>query len=250
MSFLKSLLASLILLACFTSFTAHAGGTPHWVHYKLLQQNPKLPKKVVVLPVNVEVIEVTAGDVQEEVPEWSEKAGENIFKSVSEAIRKIPGLTEVNTPRFNKKFGKVVNEHLALYKLVVNTASDIGWKQKIRHFDYSIGNGLSKLRKMTGADAAVLVYGRDHVSTAGRKTKAVLSHIPIINIFTGRTPRLGDSFVHVGIVDLRTGDLLWMNSEYRDDSSDLREFDSAQDFVKTVFNWYPGIERYRKAYLK
>jgi len=249
LSGIKSKLTALLLLSCSTLLTAHASTTPHWVHYRLLQQNPALPKKVIVLPVNVEVIEVTAGDVQEEVPEWSEKAAGNIYKSVSAAIKKIPGLKQIGIPQLSKNYTKVVNEHLALYKVVVNTASKISWKQKIRHFDYSIGSGLSVLGKMTGADAAILVYGRDHVSTAGRKTKAVLSHIPIINIFTGQTPRLGDSFVHIGIVDLKTGDLLWMNSEYRDDSSDLREPESADDIINAVFTWYPGIKRYRNAYL-
>jgi len=205
-----------MLLTSIASFDALSAETPHWVHYKLLQGKPKLPKKVVVLPVNIEVIEVTAGGVKEEVPEWSSAASENVIKSLSAAIKKAPSLKEVKAPNFKGKTADMINEHLALYKLVVNTASDVGWKHKARRFDYGIGEGLSKLRKMTGADAAILVYGRDHVSTAGRKTKAVLSYIPIINIFTGNTPALGDSFVHVGIVDLKTGELLWMNREYRD----------------------------------
>lgn len=246
----KTVITAVLLLACTVSFDVLSAETPHWVHYKLLQNESKLPKKVVVLPINVEVIEVTAGGVKEEVPEWSAAADENVFKSLSAAIKKAPGLTEVKAPDFRGKTSKMISEHLALYKLVVNTATDVGWKHKIRRFDYGIGNGLSKLRKMTGADAAILVYGRDHVSTAGRKTKAVLSYIPIVNIFTGNTPTLGDSFIHVGIVDLKTGDLLWMNSEYRDDSSDLRESADTTDIVNTVFEWYPGIEKYRDAYIK
>lgn len=245
----KSVITAVLLLACIASFGVQAGETPHWVHYKLLQDKPKLPKKVVILPVNVEVIEVTAGGVKEEVPEWSVTAGDNVIKSLSAAIKKAPGLKEVKARNFKGKTAKMVSEHLALYKLVVNTATDVGWKHKIRRFDYGIGSGLEKLRKMTGADAAILVYGRDHVSTAGRKTKAVLSYIPIINIFTGNTPELGDSFVHVGIVDLKTGDLLWMNSEYRDDSSDLRNAGDTTEIVDTVFEWYPGIEKYRDAYI-
>lgn len=239
-----------MLLSCTVTFEVLSAETPHWVHYKLLQDKPKLPKKVVVLPVNIEVIEVTAGGVKEEVPEWSSAASENVIKSLSAAIKKTPNLKEVKAPNFKGKTANMINEHLALYKLVVNTALDVGWEHKVRRFDYGIGKGLSKLRKITGADAAILVYGRDHVSTAGRKTKAVLSYIPIVNIFTGNTPSLGDSYVHVGVVDLKTGNLLWMNSEYRDDSSDLRKLNDTTEIVNTVFEWYPGIEKYRDAYVK
>lgn len=239
-----------LLLACALPLAVQAADTPHWVHYKLLQSNPKLPKKVVVLPVNVEVMEVTAGGVKEEVPEWSAKASKNVFKSLSAAIGKEPTLKEVRAPKLSGESAAVVDEHMALYKLVVNTASSTTWQHKIRRFDYGIGPGLTKLRNMTGADAAVMVYGRDYVSTAGRKAKAVAGNIPIINIFTGPPPELGHSYIHIGVVDLRTGDLLWMNSEYRDGASNLQDYEDANDIIKTIFEWYPGIEKYRKVYVK
>ena len=229
---------------------SYAASTPHWVHYKLLQSNPQLPKKVVVLPVNIEVLEVTAGGVKEEVPAWSTEASNNVLKSLSAAIKNDPTLQEVKTPRFSKKAASVVDEHMALYKLVVNTASNVGWQHKIRRFDYGIGPGLTSLRRQTGADAAVMVYGRDHVSTAGRKAKAVAGNIPILNIFTGPPPKLGHSYIHIGVVDLKTGDLLWMNSEYREGASNLRDYDDANEIITTIFEWYPGIEKYRKVYVK
>jgi len=239
-----------MFLALTLSLTAQAASTPHWVHYKLLQSNPTLPKKVVVLPVNIEVLEVTAGGVKEEVPEWSTEASKNVFKSLSAVIKKDATLKEVKPPRLSNKSAAVVDEHMALYKLVVNTASNISWPHKVRRFDYSIGPGLKALRRATGADAALMVYGRDHVSTAGRKAKAVAANIPIVNIFTGPPPKLGHSYIHIGMVDLRTGDLLWMNSDYREGASNLRDYDDANDIISSIFEWYPGIEKYRKVYVK
>jgi hypothetical protein len=52
------------------------------------------------------------------------------------------------------------------------------------------------------------------------------------------------------VVDLRTGDLLWVNSEYRDGSTNLRDPSDAAKMVDAVFDWYPGIEKYRAAYVK
>ncbi len=230
-----------------------AADTPHWVHYKWLLNNPSLPKKVMILPVNIEVVEVTAGGVEEKVPEWSQEASRNVFKALSMAIKKQQAMREATAPKFSGATAGNVDEHLALYKLVVNTASRNGgdsWGHKIRRFDYSIGPGLRTVADQTGADAAIMVYGRDVVSTAGRKARAIVGNIPIVNIFTGPAPELGHSYIHVGMVDLRTGDLLWMNSNYRTDSTNLRDPEDAAKMVNAIFEWYPGIESYRSAYAK
>lgn len=238
------------MLLTFLPLAPQAAGTPHWVHYKWLAGHPTLPKKVVVLPVDIEVVEVTAGGVEEKVPDWSHEASQSVFKAVSAAIGKQQAMKEVTAPRLSGVAEANLDEHLALYKLVVNTAAKIPWEHKVKRFDYGIGPGLRAIADQTGADAAVMVYGRDYASTAGRKARAVVGHIPIVNIFTGPAPQLGHSFIHVGVVDLRTGDLLWMNSEYREGSTNLRDPDDAAKMVRAVFDWYPGIERYRSAYLK
>ncbi len=209
-----------------------AGGTPHWVHYKWLMSNPTLPKKVVVLPIDIKVVEVTAGGVEETVPDWSKEASQSVFKAVSAAITKQPGVKAITAPQFSGASAANFDEHLALYKLVVNTAARNPWAEQ------------------TGADVAIMVYGRDYASTAGRKALAVAGNIPIVNIFTGPAPQLGHSFIHVGVVDLRTGDLLWMNSEYRKGSTNLRDPNDAAKMIDAVFEWYPGIEKYRAAYLR
>jgi hypothetical protein len=226
-----------------------AADTPHWVHYKWLSGNPTLPRKVVVLPVNIEVVEVSAGGVEEKVPDWSKEASQSVFKALSAAIAK-QGLKELAAPQFAGDSAANVDEHLALYKLVVGTASSTGWRHKIKRFDYSIGPGLRAVADNSGVDVAIMVYGRDYVSTAGRKARAVAGNIPIVNIFTGPAPQLGFSYIHVGVVDLRTGDLLWMNSNYREGSTNLRDPGDAAKMVNEIFKWYPGIDSYRKTYLR
>jgi hypothetical protein len=242
-------LATSMLLAV-VPLALQAAGTPHWVHYKWLMTNPTLPKKVVVLPIDIKVVEVTAGGVEETVPDWSKEASQSVFKAVSAAIAKQPGMKEIAAPQFSAASAANVDEHIALYKLVVNTAARIPWQHKARRFDYGIGSGLRAMAEQTGADAAIMVYGRDYASTTGRKARAVVGHVPIVNIFTGPAPQLGHSFIRVGVVDLRTGDLLWMNSQYREGSTNLRDPNDAAKMVNAVFDWYPGIEKYREAYVK
>lgn len=238
------------LVALTFAGAAQAASTPHWVHYRLLNDASALPKKVVVLPANIEVYEVNAGDVSEVVPEWSAEASRAILKALSESIKADKTLNEVAYPRLASPTAAMVDEHMALYKLVVNTAVNTDLEHKIRRFDYSIGPGLGALQRETGADAAVIVYGRDYVSTAGRKAKAVLGNIPFVNAVTGPAPSLGRSFVRIGVIDLRTGDLLWLNSELRGSTSNLRDPSDAQDVIRSLFEWYPGIEKYRKVYVQ
>lgn len=226
---------------------AQAADAPDWVHYKLLDKETALPKKVVVLPADVEVYEVTAGDVSEEVPEWSAEAGKNVLKALSEALGSDKSLNEVGFPRLSPAGSAVVDEHMALYKLVANAIdNNYDLEHKTKRFDYSIGPGLNALQRETGADAAVIVYGRDYVSTAGRKAKAVLGTIPVVNAFTGPAPRLGRSWIGIGFIDLRTGDILWLKSEGRGSTSNLRDFADAKDIISSIFEWYPGIEAYRE----
>ena len=239
-------LAALLLAGLLTP--AHAGDTPHWVHYRLLNGQAHLPKKVVIMPVSVRMYEVTAGGVQEEVREWSTQAETNVHKAISALLAKKGGIQEVALPRLSASERAAIDEHMALYKLVANTVPNSGLHHKLRRFDYGIGPGLNALLARTGADAVLMVYGNDYASTAGRKTKAVLGKIPIVNIFTGGEVELGHSFVHLGFIELKSGDLLWMNSEYRQGSSNLRDYDDAEDLIEAIFDWYPGIERYREQY--
>lgn len=239
-----------LLVAASQPLAAQAASTPHWVHYKLLGNANALPKKVVVLPANIKVYEVTAGDVSEEVPEWSAEVSKNVLKALSETIKSDKSLSEVGFPRLAPVSAAVVEEHIALYKLVADTAVSTELDHKVRRFDFSIGPGLATLQRETGADAAIMVYGRDYVSTAGRKAKAVLGNLPIVGAFTGPPPALGRSWVGIGVIDLRTGDLLWLNNETRGSTSNLRDAADAKDIIRSIFEWYPGIEKYRKVYVK
>lgn len=229
---------------------AYAGDTPHWVHYRLLNKTASLPKKILIIPASIRMYEVTAGGVKEEVPDWSAEASKNVLKATAAAFAAKGGTQEVPMPSLSAAERALVDEHMALYKLVANSMPNRLMMHKIRRFDYGIGPGLASVLARSGADALVMVHGRDYASTAGRKTKAVLGKIPIVNIFTGGEVQLGHSFVHIGVIDLKTGDLLWMNSEYREGTSNMREYDDVEDQMAALFKWYPGIEEYREYYVE
>jgi len=231
------------------SLEASAAKPNYRVHYTLVaSKHPQLPKKLVILPVNIEVREKTFGGVREVVDKWSEQASRNIFQSLGQYAKSNKSLMLVPTPHFSSSESATITEHLALYRQVVNAASwatrtEPVWKHKLSKFDYTIGSGLNFVRSKTGADTALLVYGEDEVSTAGAAAATVVSKV------FGGTRQFGYSYIHLGLVDLRTGNLLWLNSAYKGASGDLRTPETAKKMISDIFEVYPGIEKYRSAYV-
>lgn len=249
MGFNRLIVAGVVGSLLLFSVGASAAKLNYRVHYSLVNaKHPRLPKRVVILPVNIVVKEKTFGGVSEKVDKWSDQASTNIFRALADYTKGNKSISLLATPRLSSRENAIVTEHLALYKKVVNTASWATrvppvWTQKLRRFDYTIGSGLNFLRNKTGADTALLVYGEDQVSTAGRKAAATMAAV-----FGGSTD-FGHSYIHLGLVDLRTGNLLWINSAYKGATGDLRRAADAEKMVKTIFEAYPGIDKYRRTYV-
>jgi hypothetical protein len=231
------------------SAEASAARPIYRVHYSLVAAaKPKLPKKLIVLPVNIQVKERTYGGVSEVVDKWSEQASRNIFRALGNYAKSNKSMSLVRTPNFTSSQNSRITEHLALYRKVVNAASwatrtQPVWEHKLKKFDYTIGSGLNFIRNKTGADTALLVYGEDEVLTAGAAAATVASKI------FGGTRQFGQSYIHLGLVDLRTGNILWLNSAYKGASGDLRTLSTAKQMVNEIFEDYPGIKQYRSAYV-
>lgn len=217
------------------------------IHHSLLESpQAKAPKKLLVLPVDVVINEVTAGGVSEEVADWSRKGSENVLSALRKQVRgdnkKLNQIQLVDAPTFADRDASNVKQHLALYRRVAGTVFDTtygqgAWPHKIYKFDYTLGNGLKSVADRTGADAALIVIGEDSVSTTGRKIAA----------FFMDSVSYGHSFLSAAIVNLRTGDILWFNYIYAYKSTDLREPDDAAKLVAQLFEEYPGIEQYKEA---
>lgn len=215
-------------------------------HYRFVESPQTYsPKKVVLLPVQMTIKEVTAGGVSEEVPTWSKQGSANVREALASYFRseKQKRVQLVDMPKLSDQESENVRQHIALYREVASSAVDktygqqnaAMWRHKIQKFDYTLGSGLKSLAQRTGADSAVIVVGEDTVSTTGRKIAAFLMD----------SVSYGHSFLSVGIVNLNTGDIIWFNYAFEYKSMDLREAKDAQAMVARVFDEYPGIERYK-----
>jgi len=215
------------------------------VHYTLKEHPDSRPlRQVVLLPVDVDVKEMSAGGVQEEVPEWSRKAEENIRSALlvsKDSGGRCCATRVVDSSTLTPEERETLEEHLALFNTVaanaiwVDLPGNSAWHFKSEHFDYTLGSGLSFLKTRYGVDAGLIILGEDVVSTGGRKAMAVLGATVGIGVPMGHSILVG------GLVDFETGDLLWLNRTTSYGAADLRDPASCLDLARKLMENYPGM---------
>lgn len=235
-------LAALLVAAWLGGGCATSRPTLERFHYSLTNGTGRAwPDKLVLVPVEVQILELSAGGVIEEVPGWSYLARTNI----TSAIRKMAAAKKISVilaPGDGDPATLAsVKEHVALYDLASHalyqhSTPALGphyWPAKAARLDYTVGAGLRDLRQQWGADAALIVTGESTYATGGRKATAVAA------AFLGVELSLGHSYLHAGVVDLETGDILWTNVHSRFPFPDLRRSANARLAIEALFSGFP-----------
>lgn len=244
------LFAALSILVLF--LTGCMAPPKHRVHHSLTDKPPKpMPTRVVLLPIDITVSEVSMGGVVEEVEAWSKQAADNMEQALKKYAASSRKFEIVPIAKLTEKERDIVDEHRALYDRVALNAfiytsaqyGAMGWDYKVKHFDYTLGDGLAFLRKRTGADAAFVVVGADEISSSGRKAAIAISRV----ISLGGGMRSGSTYLTAGLVDLKTGDVLWLNSGANEGGRDLREAEDAAAMIENLLEAFPGLEPFLQA---
>ncbi len=222
-----------------------ATGPGYKLHYTLKDDHASRPiKRAVLMPVDVDVSEMSMGGSVEEVPEWSEQAEDNVRKAVlfvRDPSENKVFVRQVDSSSLQPDEQKKLEEHLALFAIVASNAiwteqpGNSAWQFKQEHFDYTIGTGMSFLKDKYDIDAGLIVVGEDVISSSGRKTAAVVGAVFGVGVPLGYTVLVG------GLVDFRTGDVLWLNHVIQSGSLDLRDAEDARNFALSLMKGYPGL---------
>ncbi len=84
------------------------------------------------------------------------------------------------------------------------------------------------------ADYALFIYNKDAYGSTGRKILQVVALLgPRIAI------KSGEHKGAAGLVDLKTGDLMWLNADFAI-GGDVREVDGAEKRVRQLLEDFPG----------
>ncbi len=190
-----------------------------------------LPTRLIVIPPEITISHLTvSGDVVDD-PDRSHRATNLLYQVItsSEQAKSHPMLLPL--PTLSHQHMATLNEHRALYSEVAGTALTYSrlWESKKAQFDYTIGPGLNFLTDLTSAEAAIFIHGFDVNSTHGRQALFVAGSI------IGITPGLGTSNTLVSIVDLKSGDLLWMTQI---NPGDFEDQEDNQQLLQDIMNRY------------
>lgn len=205
--------------------------------------------KIVVFRPDVTVGSLRVGGLDEVNAEWTQAARTNIQNALQSA-----GETRAANMVFLDEFeganGDAVNAYRGLFEAVaasIFTHATMGQnlptklvpnpdpKARKRYaMDWTLGEGTAQLRDITGGDYAMFLFTKDSYGDAGRKVAQFL----MAGIFGAYIP----AGVHIGyaaLVDLRTGNVVWFNSDLAM-GGDPREVEGATKRVGQLLSGFPA----------
>ena len=221
-----------------TSAPAHAqlGGT----EATAVREGFEVPRgdvTVLVFRPHVSVGSQTAGGMNEPNVEWTEAARAHMAAALRDEAR-ARGVRFAYVDDPEGPLEETFANYSALFRTVAQTAfqhslfpgSRLPTKRK--RFDYTLGEGVAPLRSL-GGDYALFFYTHDSYGSTGRK---LLQGLGLV-LGGGLLP----SGVHVGyagLVDLKTGDMLWLNADVQM-GGDVRTADGARKRVAQLLEEFP-----------
>ena len=198
------------------------------------------PATVVVFRPDVQVGTLTTGGVDEANADWTSNARQLIEASLRRN-NSVAGAKIVFPADPEGDDGAYLAEYRSLFTAVANAIQQYKLfpgnrlpTKKGDVFDYTLGNGTSRIAQMTGADYALFVFTHDAYGSSGRKTAQIFGAMFGIAIVPG---------IHIGyagLVDLKTGDVIWLNADPQM-GGDVRTPEGADKRVRQLLNGFPGM---------
>lgn len=198
--------------------------------------------RVVLMPLDIELSELTAAGLKEPKADWTNAARINVTKALEAYLAK----RELTLRRYRQpRDPKSVARDVQIEKL----QSVVGGTILVHHYDqtnrlpskkgkmdWTLGSTTRQLGSQQKAEFALFVFLRDSYATAGRKAAVVASNI--IGIIG--TPRVsgGERIGFASLVDLRDGKVVWFNVLYSD-TGDMREAAPAANVINNLMDGFP-----------
>jgi hypothetical protein len=193
----------------------------------------KIPT-IVVMPLDVELAQLTAGGFPEPHADWTEAAHKHMRAALeAEARSRNIKLTyfdgERGPPEDRETSLDLVKLHRAVGGSILVHQYLPGFElpSKEGRFDWSLGPSVAAISRSHEADYALFLFVRDSYSTAGRVA------VMVVAALFGAGVEGGSQIGFASVVDLKTGDIVWFNRLARP-SGDLRTPDAAAETVRVL----------------
>jgi hypothetical protein len=196
--------------------------------------------RVLVFRPDVHVGEQTTGGLNQPNADWTNEARLELTKALakmqadrSNEMKMMPELTGDDNALMSdyRSLFKAVADAVISHKLFPGNRLPT----KKERFDWTLGSEARKLGDIGGGDYGLFLYTYDSYGSTGRKVAQVLGMLAGFG---------GSSGVHLGyagLVDLKTGDLIWINADI-EMGGDVRTPEGATKRIKQLLEEFPGRE--------
>ncbi|MEO9469319.1 hypothetical protein [Parasphingorhabdus sp.] len=199
---------------------------------------------ILVFRPDISVGEQSTGGLNEPNVEWTETARTLLTDELTKA-----DVTNqhrfVFLPEYEGEDGKLVSDYRNLFKAVTNAVlthklfvgNRLPTKKQVESLEYNMGSGTQKLADLGGGQYGLFFYTYDSYGSAGRKAAQAVGMLGCIIGACVIVPS-GVHIGYAGLVDLQTGDLVWVNAD-GSMGGDVREEEGAQKRVSQLLEEFP-----------
>lgn len=180
--------------------------------------------RVLLMPLDVELAELTAGGLAEPHADWTQAAQKNITEALRAALQEKDAVlvhyAPVQEPDRLYRHEQFIKLHNAVSEAILfHRSRENGFRLVAKHgkLDWSLGEDAKLLREGFHADYALFITVLDTYSSGGRALlSVVLSALYLFPVLPGS----GQQGL-ASLVDLRDGSLVWFN-RFASQTGDLR----------------------------
>lgn len=196
--------------------------------------------RIVLMRPSIRAGAQSTGGMFEPNADWTEQARENIGRALARAQG---GLGNVVTD-YAEPVGAdpaLIAEYQELFSAVAGSVIEFQFfpgnrlptKKRKGQFEWGLGADVGKLPGLEGADYALFITTEDQFGSTGRKILQLFAAVARVSV------KSGEHKGYAGLVDLRTGELVWLNADLAM-GGDVREADGAEKRVSQLLEGFPG----------
>ncbi len=192
--------------------------------------------KILLMPVDIEICELTIAGMCEPSASWTQNSKNNIITSFKEILAKRNAvLIEYKENNENDQLIQLIKLHTQIGQEIINNEYGPFELPTKKEFNWSMGRKVNSLKKKYKSDYAIFIYFRDQYSS----TERVIYNIVTAVLFPGIIPMGGSQLAFASLVNLTNGEITWFNGYYRS-FGDVRSLEKARGTVNKLFEEFPG----------
>jgi hypothetical protein len=182
----------------------------------------------------------STGGMFEPNADWTQQARENIAKALADTQTTLGNVVVPHEEGIGEE-APLAAQYSHLFSSVAESVIEYQFfpgnrlptKVHRNEFEWGVGPGLARLQSLQGADYALFINTEDQYGSTGRKVLQVFAAMGGVSVTSG---------VHkgyAGLVDLKTGELVWLNADQKM-GGDVRTPDGAAKRVSQLLEGFPG----------